>query len=211
MPSPPTTRNAPGRNTRSACRSSCRPSAAGARSVARATSAPSRRASGRRASFARVATTKRPKGDHDASRYGPSSRFEPSCSTTHAPESADHEQPTRSREGEERRRALLDTDDLADLVQDRAAGRAEQPCEHDERRGRRERLPRTAARLRLALRERRRDDRPRARARAVLVRELDPPKRSLTATRGASSPRRRRELTVPRGTPRSSAISPGVY
>ena len=208
MPSLPTTRNA---QEKCAIRVSVLvPPQRGRRiPVARATSAPSRRASraagcspaSRRRSGRRATTT--PRGTV------PAAASEPSCSTTHAPESADHEQPTRSRE-EERRRALLDTDDLADLVQDRAAGRAEQPCEHDERRGRRERLPRTAARLRLALRERRRDDRPCACARRARSGARSAQALSHSDSR-ASSPRRRRELTVPRGTPRSSAISPGVY
>ena len=95
MPSPPTTRNAP--REKYAIRVSVLvPPQRGRRTFGRAsdqrTVPPGVRAT---SSFARVATTKRPKGDHDASRYGPSSRFEPSCSTTHAPESAD----TSSRPG----------------------------------------------------------------------------------------------------------------
>ncbi len=39
-------------------------------------------------SLRRDATTKRPNGDQEASRYGPSLRLEPSSATTHAPESA---------------------------------------------------------------------------------------------------------------------------
>ena len=44
------------------------------------------------------------------------------------------------------------------------------------------------------------------RRRAGLVRRVEPHTRSLSE----SSPRRRRELTVPRGSSSSSAISPGV-
>ena len=57
-----------------------------------------------------------------------------------------------------------------------------------------------------------RDDLPGAFARLVLIGELDPGEVDLhvTVSRSWSSPRRRRELTVPRGRSSSSAISPGV-
>ena len=124
-----------------------------------------------------------------------------------------HEQPPGSGQREEGRRALLDADDLADLVEDGASRRAEQARECDERHGdRRGGLPRASPRLGLPLGERGRHERPGALSRLLLARDLDRFQlASHTVSFNESSPRRRRELTVPRGTPNSSAISPGVY
>ena len=93
------------------------------------------------------------------------------------------------------------------------AGSAGRRDDDERDRERRERLPRAPRRLRLALRERRAHDGP-ASARAPRARpgSRSAPARFLTRVSfSESSPRRRRELTVPRGRPSSSAISPGVY
>ena len=156
----------------------CVPPQRGKRHVraARATSARRRPGSARRARSratrrrtGRTATTT-PRG---SCRAAASSR---PASTTQAPAS----EVTSSRPGagsEKSAGCAFSTPTTSRIVvEHRAAGRAEQPrrATDDARARRRDRLPRSARRLRLALCERRAHDRPRALARLVLVRDLDP-------------------------------------
>ena len=201
------------RGRRSACRSSCRPSAGSGRRAGRATSARLPPGSARRA---RSAATRRRSGRTATRTLRGSCRAAASSrprSTTQAPAVRGHEQPARGRQREERRLRLLDADDLADLVEHGAAGRAQEAGDDDERqRDRRDRLPRAAggvgSRSANALRTTAHE-----RSRA----SCSPGSRSARSSFltpcsfSESSPRRRRELTVPRGRPSSSAISPGVY
>ena len=165
--------------------------------------------------------TKRPRGDQAASRYGPSRRREPSSCTTHARARRLDEQPARRGQPHElplrvaNAGDLLAPDGVADRVHDGAPRRCHRRRDdRDDRGGERERAQ-VAARPRdgLPLEVRGAHDLPRAPARVVLARDLDSLQLALHSSRSfsLSRPRRRRELTVPRGRSSRSAISPGVY
>ena len=107
----------------------------------------------------------------------------------------------------------LDADRFADLVQNRAARRAERgsdDCRHD-RYGDRQPKAMPLGRDRLPCGERVANDGRRALAGVVLAGDLDVLELALhSSSASASSPRRSREFTVPRGRSSVSAISPGV-
>ena len=164
-------------------------------------------------SFSRVTATKRPKGDHVGL---PIVAQQPSRSIfgdhPHAGTRGD-EQTTRRRQGEECRLRALDADDLADLVEHRPTGRAERrrdDCAQSNRNGS-DTWPVRRPLHRRALAERSRDHTPSTLASLVLLREVDALELALhSSSPSTSRPRRSRELTVPRGRPSASAISPGV-
>ena len=122
---------------------------------------------------------------------------------------AGHEQLARGRQREQLRLRRLHADRLAERVHDGASGRAQR--RRDDRRDERPRdeRPRVPARPRHGLPRLvgGTDDLPAALACLVLVRS---PVAHCSRSFRLSSPRRRRELTVPRGSSSSSAISPGV-
>src|SRR6266511_2971245 len=137
------------------------------------------------------------------------------------PASGLHQQPTGRRQPYELTIRVADADDLlapdgvADRIDDGASRRCER-CSDDRDHGGGEReLARMAPRPRhaFALEVRGAHDVPRAPARVVLAGDLDSLEIALHSSRSfsLSSPRRRRELTVPRGRSSRSAISPGVY
>jgi hypothetical protein len=124
------------------------------------------------------------------------------------------EEPPAAGDVEERRCCALDADRLPQVADDGPAGRAGGGTHDRERRCEGERGPddRALPDRRLPLAVRGPDDLPRARPRVVLAGDLDPLELPPhTCSFSASRPRRRRELTVPRGSSRSDAISPGVY
>ena len=123
--------------------------------------------------------------------------------------SARDQQLSWRRQREERRLGPLDPDRLAQRADDRAPGWAQRRGDHGADDGRRDERPRMAAWPGdgLALGVGPAHDRPGALLGLVLSRSPEP---HSSRSFSESSPRRRRELTVPRGSSSSSAISPGV-
>ena len=195
------------RGRRCACRCACPPSAARRRRGAAASSARRSSTSSATSSFARrrddVEPVRRPlrvRRTSRCARLRPLSCDEPDAAVARPRRRA----AARCRQREERRLGVLDADRLAHLLEDGVARRRERSPR------RRPRQPRRApATSRLARAPRR--------GRALLVRAPhDLPGALLGVAHASSSfirsrPRRRRELTVPRGRSSSSAISPGVY
>ena len=204
----------PAEDRRSACPSACRPSAGSGRSAGPATSGRLPSGVSATSSFARdgddEAAERRPRRFAVAAEQAASSR---PARPPRRPQSAVTS--NRPGAGNEKSAGCAFSTPTTSRISSSTArpGGLSSPATTTSASGdRRDRLPRAAPRLRLALGERCAHDGQRPLARLVLVRELDPLQLALhTVSFRESSPRRRRELTVPRGRPSSSAISPGVY
>ena len=175
-------------------------------------------------SRALAATTNCPNGDQLASRYGPSRRLEPSWRTTHAPAA---ESTSRRPAAGSRTSAGSDGSMRAGAIASRSSSSTARPGGETAaatmaatiataiaglRNGRRFGVgSRSAYAARTTAHARRSAPASSGRGRR---REREPKLFVVHRSRrspSASRPRRRRELTVPRGSSSSLAISPGVY
>ena len=205
-----------GRRTRSACPSAV-PVQRGDRTLRAARVSSGRRRPARARRARSLASRRRSARTATSSPRGtrPSSRFFPSASTTQTPSAAATSSRPPSGQREQRGLGALDPDGLADAIDDCLPRRAGDG-EPDARRHRaaRDATKRRRGAARNAARARRyaaSTTRVRALPRDVRARHDDTFERvSHSRSRIASSPRRSRELTVPRGRSSARAISPGV-
>ncbi len=176
----------------------------------------------------RHAATNSPRGDHAAPVYEPSRRLDPSLATTHAPLPSVTSSLPPPGSGPERRArpGLAEAEHVAHRPPHAAARRAagDPGCGgHDRERDDDHRAAQPPARPahRDALGVRAPHDPPGPLARRGILAGRQPRQRVAqlalghaagpsSASPSASSPRRRRELTVPRGRSSAAAISPGV-